>query len=86
MTFIIKSNQQAVQGFPVNRSYTKGEADAKFAPIRLVGYTVAGLPAGVQGDTAFATDLLAPTFFTAAVGGGAVVGPVFFNGASWICT
>jgi len=45
-------------------------------------------PAGesIQGDTAFAIDLLAPTFFTAAVGGGAVVGPVFFNGASWICT
>lgn len=33
MTFIISRNQQAVQGFPVNRSYTKGEADGKFAPI-----------------------------------------------------
>lgn len=29
--FYIKKNQQAVQGFPVNRSYTKSEADAKFS-------------------------------------------------------
>ena len=28
--FILKHNEQMVQGFPVNRSYTKGEADAKF--------------------------------------------------------
>lgn len=53
-------------------------------PIRLKAYTVATLPAGVQGDTALATDLLAPAFLVAAVGGGAVVGPVFFNGAAWI--
>lgn len=28
---VIKSNQQAVQGFPVNRFYTKAESDNKFA-------------------------------------------------------
>lgn len=54
------------------------------APDRLKGYTVAGLPAGTQGDTAFATDLLTPTFLTAAVGGGAIVGPVFYNGTAWV--
>lgn len=53
--------------------------------MRLKGYTVATLPGTpTQGDTAYCTDLLTPTFFTAAVGGGAVVGPVFYNGTIWI--
>lgn len=55
------------------------------AQVRLKGYTVAGLPAGTQGDTAFCTDLLAPTYLTAVVGGGAVVGTVFYNGTAWVC-
>lgn len=55
------------------------------AQSRLKGYTVATLPASpVQGDLVFATDLLTPTFLTIAVGGGAVVGPVFYNGTNWI--
>lgn len=54
------------------------------AQVRLKGYTVATLPAGTQGDTAFCTDLLAPGFLVAAVGGGAVVGPVFYNGGAWV--
>lgn len=53
-------------------------------PMRLKGYTVAGLPAGTQGDTAFCTDLLLPAFLAVAAGGGAVVGPVFYNGANWV--
>lgn len=52
--------------------------------VRLKGYTVATLPAGTQGDVAFCTDLLAPAFFTIVVGGGAVVGTVFFNGTNWV--
>lgn len=52
--------------------------------IRLMGYTVATLPAGTQGDTAFVTDALAPTFLTAVVGGGAVVTTVFYDGTNWI--
>lgn len=52
--------------------------------VRLKGYTVATLPAGTQGDMAFCTDLLAPAFFTIVVGGGAVVGTVFFNGTNWV--
>lgn len=54
------------------------------APILLKGYTVATLPAGVQGYLAFCTDLLAPAFLAIAVGGGAVAGVVFFNGANWV--
>lgn len=53
---------------------------------RLKGYTVATLPAGTQGDVAFVTDALAPGYLAAVVGGGVVVTPVFFNGASWIAS
>lgn len=53
-------------------------------PVRLKGYTVATLPAGTQGDTAFVTDALAPTFLATVVGGGAVVTPVFYNGTNWV--
>lgn len=68
-------------------------ADADFTAARLIstnivrlkGYTVATLPAGTTGDVAYCTDLLTPTFFTAAVGGGAVVGSVFYNGTTWVC-
>ena len=52
-------------------------------PLRLKGYTVATLPAGTQGDTAFVTDALAPTFLAAVVGGGTVVTPVFYDGTNW---
>jgi len=54
------------------------------APLRLKGYTVATLPAGTQGDTAFVTDAVAPTYLGALVGGGAIVTPVFYNGAAWV--
>ena len=53
-------------------------------PIQLPGYTVATLPAGVQGMTAYVTDALGPTFLVAVVGGGTVVTPVFYNGAAWV--
>lgn len=61
-----------------------GGAIVNSLPMRLKGYTVAGLPAGTQGDVAFVTDALTPTFLTAAVGGGAVVSPVFYNGTAWV--
>lgn len=54
------------------------------APTNLKGYTVATLPAGTVGDLAYCTDLLAPGFLVAAVGGGAVVGPVFRNATVWV--
>lgn len=53
-------------------------------PLRLPGYTVATLPAGTVGDRAYVTDATAPVYGVAAVGGGAVVVPVFYNGAAWI--
>lgn len=53
-------------------------------PSRLKGYTVAGLPTGTEGDTAYVTDALTPTFGTAVVGGGAVRIPVFKNATQWV--
>ena len=48
-------------------------------------YTVATLPAaGTQGRRSWVTNALAPTFLSAPVGGGAVVCPVFDNGAAWV--
>jgi len=52
--------------------------------VRLKGYTVATLPAGTQGDTAFVTDATTPTYLGALTGGGAVVTPVFYDGAVWV--
>lgn len=52
--------------------------------IRLKGYTVATLPAGVVGDMAYVTDALAPAFLTIITGGGAIISPVFYNGTNWV--
>jgi hypothetical protein len=51
---------------------------------KLTGYTVATLPVGAVGMLAYVTDALAPAFLAPVVGGGAVVCPVFYNGAAWI--
>lgn len=53
-------------------------------PVTLQGYTVATLPTGAQGDTAFCTDLTTPTYLGIAVGSGSVAAPVFFDGTNWI--
>ena len=53
-------------------------------PIRRNGFTVAGLPAGTQGDSAYVTDAIAPVFLGALTGGGTVVTPVFYNGTAWV--
>lgn len=53
------------------------------ATIRHTGYTVATLPAGVEGDTAYVTDAVSPTYRGALTGGGSTRVPVFFNGTSW---
>ena len=50
-----------------------------------IGYTVAGLPGGVEGQSAYVTDALSPTYLGAVTGGGSVVCPVFYNGTQWIC-
>lgn len=51
---------------------------------QLQGYTVATLPAGTQGMTAFVTDALAPMWNATLVGGGAVVCKAFYNGTTWV--
>jgi len=51
---------------------------------KLKAYTVGTLPSGTIGDEAYVTDALTPSYLTTAVGGGAVVCKVFFNGANWI--
>jgi hypothetical protein len=53
------------------------------APVRTSTHTVAGLPAGTQGDRAFVSDALAPVFGAAVAGGGAVKVPVYYTGAAW---
>lgn len=53
-------------------------------PVRLMGYTVATLPAGAAGDIAYVTNALGPAFGAAVVGGGGVTVTVFYNGAAWI--
>ena len=53
-------------------------------PVILQGYTVATLPAGTVGMTAYVTDALGPTFLVAIVGGGAVKCPVFYDGTNWV--
>jgi hypothetical protein len=53
-------------------------------PIKLKNYTVATLPTGQQGDTAYVTDALTPAFLVTVVGGGSVITPVFYNGTNWV--
>lgn len=68
-----------------NTGFTLGANDNVSAlPIRLKNYTVATLPGGTQGDIAFVTDALAPTFLTAVAGGGGIVTPVFYDGTNWV--
>lgn len=50
----------------------------------LTGYTVATLPAGTIGMTAYVTDATTPTYLGALTGGGAIKTPVFHNGISWV--
>jgi len=54
------------------------------AAVKLKGYTVATLPTGTVGDTAYVTDALAPTFLTTLVGGGAITTTCFYNGTNWV--
>lgn len=53
-------------------------------PVQLKNYTVATLPTGTTGMTAYVTDALAPSYLVAVVGGGSIVTPVFYNGTNWI--
>ena len=70
-------------GGTLRLTLTTARLDAAL-PIQLQGYTVAGLPAGVEGDTAYVTDALAPVYGAAVTPGGAVTIPVFYDGTNWI--
>lgn len=52
-------------------------------PLVLPQYTVATLPAGPIGATAYVTDASAPTYNANVVGGGSSVVRVFFDGSNW---
>lgn len=54
------------------------------ATVKLAGYTVATLPSGIVGMTAYVTDALAPAFGATLVGGGAVITKAFYNGTNWV--
>ena len=54
------------------------------ATVRTGVYTVAGLPAGTQGDRAMVTDANATTFLSTVAGGGANVVPVSYDGTNWV--
>jgi hypothetical protein len=69
----------------VNSTLATLGANIFTAPQGLPAYTVAGLPAGTQGDIAYCTDLNLPGFLAAAAGGGAINGPVFRNATIWVC-
>jgi hypothetical protein len=63
-----------------------GSAFALSVPVRLQGYTVAGLPtcsAGLKGALVHATDLTAVTYNVAPAGGGSLDAPVYCDGSSW---
>jgi hypothetical protein len=51
---------------------------------KLTRYTVATLPTGKLGDTAYVTDATAPTYLGALTGGGAINCSVFHNGTIWV--
>lgn len=78
------SDPVSVTGALSSTSTVTGTNIISTATVRLKGYTVGTLPAGVQGDCAFVTDATAPTFMGIAVGGGAVVAKVFYDGTNWI--
>lgn len=54
------------------------------ATVITAGYTVASLPSGIIGMTAYVTDALLPSYLTPIVGGGTAVTPVFYDGTNWI--
>lgn len=53
--FILKKGEQMVQGFPVNRSYTKAEADAKFGGSGGYQLPTSGIVNGTNKAFTFAT-------------------------------
>ncbi len=84
LTGLVKGNGASAMTAAVAGTDYLAPSVTPSGPVRLKAYTVATLPAGTQGDTAFVTDALAPTFLTAVVGGGSVVTKVFYDGTNWV--
>ena len=63
---------------------TTGDVSFPNGVFNTKGYTVATLPTGVTGQTAYVTDATAPTYLGALTGGGSVLCPVFYNGTIWV--
>jgi hypothetical protein len=82
-TIIGTSTDNGVDKLQVNGSITATSIKST-GVVRLKDYTVATLPAGTQGDTAYVTDAVTPTYLGALTGGGSVVCPVFYNGTIWV--
>jgi hypothetical protein len=86
------STNVAVTGGSINGTPIGGTTPAAVAATTLSAtatiatgvYTVATLPAGVQGQRAYVTDATAPTFLGALTGGGTVKCPVFRNATTWV--
>lgn len=68
----------------VVKTITSNSRFESLVPIKLKNYTVATLPTGTQGDTAYVTDATSPTYSGTLTGGGSVVIPVFYNGTAWV--
>lgn len=85
ISIITQSNKSVFVGVN-NTKVVEWSAAAQIMsiPFRLKSYTVATLPAGTEGDTAYVTDATAPTYLGALTGGGAVRAPVFYNNAAWV--
>lgn len=81
--FAVDTNKTIVYGEDNKPVTFEGGAFPAVDP-PLQGYTVATLPTGSQGDKAYVTDALAPTFLGTLTGGGTVVTPVFHNGTAWV--
>lgn len=83
-----KISSSLVNILPSNNTFTGENTFSNYtifgSSAKLKNYTVATLPEGNQGDIAFVTDALAPTYMTTVVGGGTVVTPVFYNGTAWV--
>jgi hypothetical protein len=63
---------------------TAARVDAS-VPVHFKAYTVAGLPAGSAGDTAYVSDALGALAYMGAItGGGAQKVRVFYNGTAWL--
>lgn len=52
--------------------------------LKLPGYTVATLPAGAAGMTAYVTDATAPAYLVALTGGGGAFSGAKYTGAAWV--